>query len=75
MIDQIITETNVVIRNFLNICGLSIKNLFGASVVMSMALFPYIYLLAKAQLATMGVSLFSCAYFTPPEWRVLICSG
>ena len=39
----------------------SIKNLFGASVVMSMALFPYIYLLAKAQLATMGVSLFKAA--------------
>ena len=28
---------------------------------MSMALFPYIYLLAKAQLATMGVSLFKAA--------------
>ena len=39
----------------------SIKNLFGASIVMSMALFPYIYLLAKAQLATMGVSLFKAA--------------
>ena len=28
---------------------------------MSMALFPYVYLLAKAQLATMGVSLFKAA--------------
>ena len=47
-------------RNF-NIYLPSLKNLIGASIIMSMALFPYIYLLAKAQLATMGVSLFKAA--------------
>ena len=36
----------------------SIKNIYGASIIMSMALFPYIFLLAKAQLSNMGVSLF-----------------
>ena len=45
----------------LNLSLPSIKNLYGASVIMSMALFPYIFLLAKAQLATMGVGLFKAA--------------
>lgn len=39
----------------------SIKNIYGASIIMSMALFPYIFLLAKAQLSNMGVSLFKAA--------------
>jgi len=39
----------------------SIKNLFGASVIMSMALFPYIFLLTKAQLSNVGVSIFKAA--------------
>ena len=39
----------------------SIKNIYGASVIMSMALFPYIYLLTKAQLSHVGVGLFKAA--------------
>jgi len=39
----------------------SIKNLFGASIIMSMALFPYIFLLTKAQLSSVGVNIFKAA--------------
>ena len=39
----------------------SIKNLFGASIIMSMALFPYIFLLTKAQLSNVGVGIFKAA--------------
>ena len=39
----------------------SIKNIYGASLVMSMALFPYIFLLAKAQLSYVGVGIFKAA--------------
>ena len=39
----------------------SIKNLIGASAIMSMALFPYIFLLTKAQLSNVGVNIFKAA--------------
>ena len=39
----------------------SIKNIYGASLVMSMALFPYIFLLAKAQLSNVGLGIFKAA--------------
>ena len=39
----------------------SIKNIYGASLVMSMALFPYIFLLTKAQLSNVGLSIFKAA--------------
>ena len=45
----------------INISLPSIKNLFGASVIMSMALFPYIFLLTKAQLSNVGVNIFKAA--------------
>ena len=45
----------------LNIALPSIKNIFGASVIMSMALFPYIFLITKAQLSSVGVGIFKAA--------------
>jgi iron(III) transport system permease protein len=45
----------------LNISLPSIKNVYGASVIMSMALFPYIFLLTKAQLSSVGVGIFKAA--------------
>ena len=45
----------------LNISLPSIKNIYGASVIMSMALFPYIFLLTKAQLSNVGVGIFKAA--------------
>ena len=39
----------------------SIKNIYGASIIMSMALFPYIFLLTKAQLSYVGAGLFKAA--------------
>ena len=39
----------------------SIKNLFGASIILSMALFPYIYLLLRVKLASVGLNLFRAA--------------
>ena len=38
-----------------------IKNLFGACVIMSMALFPYIFLIAKVQLSSVGIRIFKAA--------------
>jgi len=45
----------------LNITLPSIKNIFGASVIMSMALFPYIFLITKAQLSSVGIGIFRAA--------------
>ena len=45
----------------LNISLPSIKNVYGATVIMSMALFPYIFLLTKAQLSSVGVGIFKAA--------------
>ena len=45
----------------LNIILPSIKNLFGASIIMSMALFPYIFLITKAQLSSVGLNIFRAA--------------
>ena len=45
----------------LNIILPSIKNLFGASIIMSMALFPYIFLLLKVQLLSTGINLFKAS--------------
>ena len=45
----------------LNISLPSIKNIYGATVIMSMALFPYIFLLTKAQLSSVGVGIFKAA--------------
>ena len=45
----------------INIVLPSIKNLIGASAIMSMALFPYIFLLTKAQLSNVGVNIFKAA--------------
>ena len=39
----------------------SIKNVFGASIIMSMALFPYIFLITKAQLSSVGIRVFNAA--------------
>ena len=39
----------------------SIKNIYGASIIMSMALFPYIFLITKAQLSSVGVKVFKAA--------------
>ncbi len=39
----------------------SVKNIFGASLIFSMALFPYIYLITKAQLASTGIKIFKAA--------------
>ncbi len=39
----------------------SIKNLLGGSIIMSMALFPYIFLLTKVQLSSVGVNIFKAA--------------
>ena len=48
------------LRNF-GIALPSIKNILGASVVMSMALFPYIFLITKAQLSSVGIKIFRAA--------------
>ena len=45
----------------LNIVLPSIKNIFGASLIMSMALFPYIFLITKAQLSSVGIGIFKAA--------------
>ena len=45
----------------LNIILPSIKNLLGASIIMSMALFPYIFLLVKVQLLSTGINLFKAS--------------
>ena len=45
----------------LNIMLPSIKNIFGASIIMSMALFPYIFLITKIQLSSIGVGIFKAA--------------
>ena len=39
----------------------SIKNVYGASIIMSMALFPYIFLITKAQLSSVGLNVFRAA--------------
>ena len=39
----------------------SIKNIFGASLIMSMALFPYIFLITKVQLSSVGIKIFRAA--------------
>ena len=39
----------------------SIKNIFGASIIMSMALFPYIFLITKSQLSSVGIKIFRAA--------------
>ena len=39
----------------------SIKNIFGASFIMSMALFPYIFLITKVQLSSVGIKIFKAA--------------
>ena len=39
----------------------SIKNIFGASLIMSMALFPYIFLITKVQLSSVGIKIFKAA--------------
>ena len=48
------------LRN-LNIFLPSIKNIYGASVIMAMALFPYIFLLTKAHLSSVGIKVFKAA--------------
>ena len=48
------------LRNF-NITLPQIKNIYGASVIMSMALFPYIFLLTKAHLRSVGIKSFKAA--------------
>ena len=48
------------LRNF-GIALPSIKNIFGASLIMSMALFPYIFLITKAQLSSVGIKIFRAA--------------
>ena len=45
----------------LNIVLPSIKNIFGGSLIMSMALFPYIFLITKAQLSSVGIGIFKAA--------------
>ena len=45
------------LRNF-GIALPSIKNILGASLIMSMALFPYIFLITKAQLSSVGIKIF-----------------
>ena len=39
----------------------SVKNIFGASLIMSMALFPYIFLITKVQLSSVGIKIFRAA--------------
>ena len=39
----------------------SIKNIYGASIIMSMALFPYIFLITKAQLSSVGLNILRAA--------------
>jgi ABC-type Fe3+ transport system, permease component len=56
-----IFEYSSPISEYLRIYGISlpsIKNIFGASIIMSMALFPYIFLITKAQLSSVGVKVF-----------------
>ena len=48
------------LRDF-NIMLPSIKNIYGASLVMAMALFPYIFLLTKAHLSSVGIKVFKAA--------------
>ena len=48
------------LRNF-NIILPSIKNIYGACVIMAMALFPYIFLLTKAHLSSVGIKVFRAA--------------
>lgn len=48
------------LRN-LNIILPSIKNIYGASLIMAMALFPYIFLLTKAHLSSVGIKVFKAA--------------
>ena len=59
-----IFEYSSPISEYLRIYGISlpsIKNIFGASIIMSMALFPYIFLITKAQLSSVGVKVFKAA--------------
>ena len=48
------------LRNF-NISLPQIKNIYGASLIMAMALFPYIFLLTKAHLGSVGIKVFKAA--------------
>ena len=48
------------LRN-LNISFPQIKNIYGASLIMAMALFPYIFLLTKAHLGSVGIKVFKAA--------------
>ncbi len=48
------------LRNF-GIALPSVKNIFGGSLIMSMALFPYIFLITKAQLSSVGIKIFRAA--------------
>ena len=48
------------LRNF-NTTLPQIKNIYGAIVIMAMALFPYIFLLTKAHLASVGIKVFKAA--------------
>ena len=57
----------------------SIKNLFGASIIMSMALFPYIFLITKAQLSSVGIKVFNAAKSLGDKdlnaiWKVILPS-
>ena len=59
-----IFEYSSPVSEFLREAGIvlpAIKNLFGGSIIMSMALFPYIFLLTKAQLSSVGVNIFKAA--------------
>lgn len=59
-----IFEYSSPVSEFLREVGIvlpAIKNLFGGSIIMSMALFPYIFLLTKAQLSSVGVNIFKAA--------------
>ena len=59
-----IFEYSSPISEYLRIYGISlpsIKNIYGASIIMSMALFPYIFLITKAQLSSVGVKVFKAA--------------
>ena len=39
----------------------SVRNMLGASVIMSLALYPYIFLLMKAQIRYLGIPIFKAA--------------
>ena len=59
-----IFEYSSPIAEFLRAINLNlppIKNMFGSSMIMAMALFPYIFLITKAQLTSVGFKVFKAA--------------